>query len=288
MVIRVFQYGYNYGVWAKKREGNIRVVELPEARVINLTGTADTPSTEKMMLTQNGKVICEYEVENFNLLAHSVSDLEDRGLVILIPFYILKLQDRVKNAAAGAERKKVFAEMRGLLDSLLETVDNCMQKGKIDGQDMIEIIREMEKLNDQLFENYDEFFEEDGMKENYRRYSTMVFEQRDLKIAEKLAMRGVSADDIAQATELPFRKVKALLKKMEKSNQLFEPTREIVERTTKLVTKRVTERVTEQNRLEIAKKLLADGLLPERVAKNTDLPLERVKALQKQVTNDKC
>jgi hypothetical protein len=43
----------------------------------------------------------------------------------------------------------------------------------------------------------------------------------------------------------------------------------------------LAKRIREQNSLEIAKNLLADGLNPTKVAKNTGLPLAKVKALLK-------
>jgi hypothetical protein len=149
-----------------------------------------------------------------------------------------------------------------LLDSLVETVDNCSKKGAIDGQDMLEIIREMECLNEKLFENYDEFVEENKMQK-YMRYSTMLFEERDLKIARNMLAKGISPELVAYTTELPLTKVKALLRKMIKENQAIEPLKDMVER----------------NRLEIAINLQDDGLTPDRVARNTGLTLRKVKAL---------
>jgi hypothetical protein len=42
-----------------------------------------------------------------------------------------------------------------------------------------------------------------------------------------------------------------------------------------------TDKFKEEAKLEVAKNFLADGLSPERVAKNTGLPLGKVKALLK-------
>jgi hypothetical protein len=50
-----------------------------------------------------GKPSYDYEVENFNLLAHSVKELEKKGLAILLPFYVLKLREQVEKAAPGLE-----------------------------------------------------------------------------------------------------------------------------------------------------------------------------------------
>jgi hypothetical protein len=66
-------------------------------------------------------------------------------------------------------------------------------------------------------------------------------------------------------------------------SQIYEPYKEF-EEVTKMkddIILSTGEKMLLANNLEIARNLLADGLSPERVARNTGLPLAKVKALLK-------
>jgi hypothetical protein len=213
MMVRVFEYNFNDGSAKKTFEGDIRTIEFYQARVINFTGTALTPEEQTLRLRYSKSSYYDYTVQNFNLLNYSVKELEKKGLAILLPFYVLKMRKQVKKAAPGAERKKFSAPMRKLLDSLEESVENCSRKEYIDGQDALDIIRDLERLYLELYGKYEEFAEENNMaKEKFVRYSTLLKEETSLKIARNMLALGDSPEKAAKAAELPLAKVKALLK----------------------------------------------------------------------------
>jgi hypothetical protein len=213
MMIRVFEYGLNYGVWEKTFDGNIRTIEFPHARIIYLEGTEKTPQKQTLHLKFPDGSCYNYEVAIFNPLQHSVKELEKKGMAILLPFYVLKLRKQVEKAASGTERKKLSAKMLKLLDELYEAVGNCEQKGQIDEQDALDVLRGLVRLHKELFGKYDEFVEENTMAtEKYVRYSTIIMEEYGLKIARNLLNDGDSPERVARNTGLPLRKVKALLK----------------------------------------------------------------------------
>jgi hypothetical protein len=155
----------------------------------------------------------DYEVATFNPLRHSVKELEKKGMAILLPFYVLKLRKAVEKAGSGAERQKLSARMLKLLGELDEAVKNCEQKGQIDEQDALDILRNLARLHRELFGSYEEFVEENTiMQEKYVRYSTQILEEKAVEIARNLLNDGLSPERVARNTGLPLRKVKALLK----------------------------------------------------------------------------
>jgi hypothetical protein len=158
-------------------------------------------------------------------LAHSVKQLEKKGLTILLPFYILKLREEVEKAAPGIERKKLSVPLRKLLDELAATVDVCKQKGAIDEKDVHGIIKALDFLYQELYSQYKELAQEDSMlKEKLfetgqdiahraeRRGERRANAQASLKIAKNLLALGDSPERVTKATGLPLAKVKALLK----------------------------------------------------------------------------
>jgi predicted transposase/invertase (TIGR01784 family) len=110
--------------------------------------------------------------------------------------------------------------MRTLLDKVDGAVKNCREKGQIDEQDALDIIRDLDRLYAELYGGYEEFVEDENMKEKFIRYSTQIMEaakregklEGKLEVAKNLLAFGVSPEKVAQATELPLRQIKALLK----------------------------------------------------------------------------
>jgi hypothetical protein len=172
-------------------------------------------------LKNPGKPDYDYEVENFNLLAHSVKQLEKKGLTILLPFYVLKLREQVKKAAPGPGRKKLSVPLRKLLDELVETVDDCKRKGAIDDVAAHGIMKGLDYLYQELYSQYEELAQENSMlrdklfetgQDLVDRAEKRANAQRSLEIAKKSLAVGLSPEKVAQITGLPLRKVKALMK----------------------------------------------------------------------------
>jgi predicted transposase/invertase (TIGR01784 family) len=221
MAVRMFLYAFDRGVSKRTYENGIRTVEFVSARIINLQGTGKTPGFETLRLKVPGKADYDYEVENFNLLAYSVKQLEKKGLTILLPFYILKLRERVKTAAPGVGRKKLSVPLRKLLDELVVAVDDCKQKGAIDDVAAHGIIKGLDFLYQELYSQYEELAQEDSMlrdklfetgQDLVDRAERRANAQASLKIARNFLAYGLSPEDVAKNTGLPLAKVKALLK----------------------------------------------------------------------------
>jgi hypothetical protein len=235
MMIRVFEYGLAYGVGEKTFDKDIRTVIFPQARVIYLTTTGKPHEKQTLRLRFPDGFTYDYDVKTFNPLDHSVKELEKKGMSLLLPFYVMKMRDEVSKAD-GEERKKLSVKMKTLLDKVDEAVKNCREKGQIDDQDAVDIMRDLDRLYAELYGGYREFAEEDTMKERYVRYSTQIMEaarkegklegkqegklegklegkqEGKLEMGKSLLALGVSPEKVAKAANLPLRQIKALLK----------------------------------------------------------------------------
>jgi hypothetical protein len=221
MMIRVFEYGYYSGLSEKTFEdtieGTIRTIKIPPARIIYWEGTSQTPPEQTLRLRFSDGSYYDYGVETFEPLKHSVKELGKKGLAILLPFYVLKLRKQVEKAAPGTERKRLTGGMRELFEELEQAAASCEKKGFIEGTDGIEIMTGLERLFRELYGRYDEFVEEDSMLQEKLDLYTDKFkeeggEEKALEIAKNLFAFGLSPEDVAKNTDLPLRKVKALLK----------------------------------------------------------------------------
>ncbi|GHU44108.1 hypothetical protein FACS1894190_15200 [Spirochaetia bacterium] len=161
----------------------------------------------------------DYKVDTFNLLDHSVDELEKQGLALLLPFYVLKMRRQVQKAKGEDELKKLSDQLKALLDELLGAVGNLNKKGQIDGKDVEGLVRGMERLYKELFSQYKELAEGDIMLEEKLDYYTDKFvEQGEIKKAKEMAKNllnlGVGIDIIAKASGLPLKTIKALQAKV--------------------------------------------------------------------------
>jgi hypothetical protein len=195
----------------KTYDGGIRSIVLPQARIVYLTTKGKTPEKQTMRLQFPDGFTYDYAVKAFNPLDHSIKELEKKGMIIILPFYVMKMREDVAKAD-GVGRKKLSAKMKTLLDKVDETVKDCREKGQIDGQDALDIIRNLDRLYAELYGGYEEFVEDENMKEKFVRYSTQILEQRSLEIAKNFLALDVSPQKVAQATGLSLRQIKALLK----------------------------------------------------------------------------
>jgi hypothetical protein len=232
MMIRVFEYGFYTGIWQKTYENDIRTIEFPRARVIYLEGTEQIPAKQILRLKFPNNSCYDYEVSTFNLLEHSVADLEKRGLVLLLPFYLLKVRKQVTEAQDGEERKKLSKPVKKLLEGLLNAVDRCGNKGKIEEDDAKGLINGLERLYTELFGPYKELAEGDIMLADKLDYYT---DRKDallaakaneikakaneieikalLKVAKSLLAMGDNVEKVAKATGLPLKTLRSLQKK---------------------------------------------------------------------------
>jgi hypothetical protein len=229
MMIRVFEYGYYSGLTEKTFENGVRTVEIAPAKIIYWQGASKTLAKQTLLLKFPDGFSYNYEVETFTPLTHSVKELEKKGLAILLPFYVLKLRKQVENAKNSDERKKLSKQMQTLLDELVETVEDCERKGKIENDDVPDILGGLELLYQELYAQYKEFVEEDIMLQKKLVFyldgkveakvaeivEAKVAEKADeisLKIAKNMLVFGDSLEKVAKITGLPLAKVKAALK----------------------------------------------------------------------------
>jgi hypothetical protein len=188
--------------------------------VIYLEGTEKYPKEQILRLKFPDQSCYDYKIEPLNLLTCSVADLEKKGLAILLPFYVLKLREQVKNAKDSAELKILSKPVKELLADLLKTIDRFKEKGKIGDTDAQDLLQGLERLYRELFDQYEELVE------------------GDIMLRDKLDLYGDDREKIGEKKG----EEKALMK--------------------------------------VAKNMLAEGIIPTKVAKCTGLPLKTVKALQ--------
>ncbi len=90
IVLRVFEYGF-YHALENRQDDSFRL-DFPEPVVIYLVDNPDIPPESTLHINFSGQGTFDYHVRNFIYPRHSLSELEQKKLIVLIPFQMLRLR----------------------------------------------------------------------------------------------------------------------------------------------------------------------------------------------------
>jgi hypothetical protein len=169
IALRVFEYGWQAGLRGKAVLDNVITVKFPSPMVLYWETTKSTPDTVILRLEFPDGKSYDYEVKSFKFLSHTMKELEEKNLVILLPFYLLKLRKRVNlalklpAAKSKAKLRELVAEMREIEEELMLALERSNKAGVISDSDALEILDHSEKMYEELYSSYDEFMEEESL-----------------------------------------------------------------------------------------------------------------------------
>lgn len=92
IVFRVFEYGYHHADRMRASSTDYYVLHFPEPKIIYLYATKDIPDIYTLRLDFGTQGYFDYKVPVFKYLETSLEDLNQKKLIILIPFQLLKLR----------------------------------------------------------------------------------------------------------------------------------------------------------------------------------------------------
>lgn len=227
MALRVFRYGFEESLRSRSFADGEITLPFPQVRVIYWETSRKTPDTLTVNLVFPDGTRHKYEVEAFKFLDHSIAELEERNMSILLPFYVLKLRKQVKAARTGKRRLELSKEMEGIIDKLEATVRRSAGAGVLDEEDTLMVLNDLNQLYQELYNGYNEFrrtdemrFEKyehpiEGLKRELKRKAIRQGQregrrEEQREIALKLKADGLSAEKIAAYTGLSPEKIEKL------------------------------------------------------------------------------
>jgi hypothetical protein len=161
IAVRVFEYGFMEGLRTKttSENGSKISIKFPNARIIYWETTKKAPDEVTLTLGFPDGEHYNYVVRTVKFLDHTIKDLEAQKLVILLPFYVLKLRKRAVNARTSKRRMELAKEIKPILEELMAAADRAEQTGLMSGSDKRIVLEHMERLYKELFAQYDEYKE---------------------------------------------------------------------------------------------------------------------------------
>ncbi|MHC6204251.1 hypothetical protein ACYULU_13800 [Breznakiellaceae bacterium SP9] len=144
------------------------------------------------------------------MLEHSIKELEDRKLCLLLPFYALKLRRRIAEAKSSTRRQALFEELLTIRSDLEAAVSRSVKAGILDKEDEQKVKDSLEKLFSYLYTNYTE----------YKGVKTMVDSARvELDRGLDILERRIVADKIVEMAEVAQWKLRETEQELQESER---------------------------------------------------------------------
>ena len=138
-------------------------------------------------------------------------------MVILLPFYLLKLRRRIENAKKRKDSATAIREnapaLKDLINKILKTLADNENAGYITGYDAFVLSGLVKMFYDHLYGTIQEFIDE-GVSTMLDDILLVEYEEEIIDAKLKMAMgmlkKGMSPEDVAEISEFPIGKIRKL------------------------------------------------------------------------------
>ena len=151
MCLRIFEYSVSVALKDKyiSESGSHMRIEMPAPAVVYF----EDSKTEDFLTIEvvfPGKRSVLYKVPAFNVLEHKVSELEH--VVLLLPFYLLKIRKELKKSGEDStKRKKLAKDLAGYVAEICEVLRRSRENFYISDKDALMLQERMSVMHTELY-----------------------------------------------------------------------------------------------------------------------------------------
>ena len=219
IVVRAFEYGFQHAISSRTDNS---ALHFPEPIVIYLDTGVEVPEYSSLTLDFGTQGTFEYQVKNFVYQKHEIQELNQKKLIVLIPFQLLKLRKIVEDKPT---RENFNLLQNVMINDIIKSIKANQQVGNITVDDANQLRELTLQLYDHIYAHYEELGGHDNMKpllegamelplDKYRIQIDELEHEMDALVQKKAALEQKSAalEQKSAALEEENRKLKALLK----------------------------------------------------------------------------
>lgn len=160
IIFRVFDYGYHHAETTRSYQDNCYVLRFPEPKIIYLYTTKDIPDTYTLRLDFGSQGYFDYQTPVFKYLESSVEELNQKKLIILIPFQLLKLRKLLQKDRSPSNLRA----LQNLIENdILGSIETNLLSGNISINDAYRLRQLTKLLYDYIYAHYAEMEELNDM-----------------------------------------------------------------------------------------------------------------------------
>lgn len=155
-IFRVFDYGYVHARQNSIKNKDSYILKFPEPKIIYLYYERTIPDEYILTLDFGSQGTFDYKVSTFKFLDISIDELNQKKMVILIPFALLKLRKILKQERTP---ENLTALKKLIQNDIIGSIDVNEQAGNITCDDARKLKRQTLKLYEHIYSHYDELKE---------------------------------------------------------------------------------------------------------------------------------
>ncbi len=153
IILRVFDYSYSHAVRNATGEAGRYYIRFPEPKVIYLYSTKNIPDEYVLDLDFGKQGVFHYSVSVCKFQEISTEELNDRKMVILIPFALLKVRELLKKKRSP-ENLELLKKL--IQDDIIKSIDKNLALGNITVSDAQRLRRYTHKLYKHVYSHFKE------------------------------------------------------------------------------------------------------------------------------------
>ena len=194
IIFRVFSYGAGYADKTKKilqdEDGqNIYQICFPNPCIIYLSNVSESvPDTYSLSVDLGLDAPILYRVPVVKLMNCSTEDINNRKMVILVPFFLLKLRERLRNKKYRTPEN--IASLKSLIKTdIMGSIDKNIELGNITLEDGAQLYKLTQVLYTKLYSYYEETEEVTDMVDQSIVTFVDEFQEQKAKLEQEIADR---------------------------------------------------------------------------------------------------
>ena len=153
IVFRVFDYSFQHANRQRISEDKFYLLNFPEPKIIYLYSETKIPDKYTLRLHFGKQGHFDYEVSTFNFLNTSLQELNQKKLIILIPFQLLKL----RKLLSQTRTPETVQQLQNLIEhDILNSIKTNLENNNISPDDYKRLISLTQKLLNHLYAQYPE------------------------------------------------------------------------------------------------------------------------------------
>ena len=239
IVFRVFEYGYHHADHMRASTDEFYVLNFPEPKIIYLYATKDIPDTYTLRLNFGTQGHFDYKVPVFKYLETSLEELNQKKLIILIPFQLLKLRKLLQKS----RNPENLQALQNLIEhDILGSIATNFSLGNISINDAYKLQRLTKQLYDYIYAHYAEMKELNDMTDESLLLDIDILEMKyekalaelDEQLAAKNSELAEKISELAEKDSALAEKDSALAKKDSALEQALLENRQLREELEKL------------------------------------------------------
>jgi hypothetical protein len=200
------------------------VLNFPEPKIIYIYSTRPVPDEYELMLDFGTQGNFKYKVQTVKLHKMSIQEINDRKMIILIPFKLLELREAIKKDRG---RMTVDALQSLVFDGIIGSIRKNVELGNITRSDGRTLINMTKYLYDYLYAQYSEFREVTKLTDQSILLEIEIVEQRceeRVRKAKEEAEKEAEKKAKEMAEEMAKEKAKEMVEEMakEKAEEMAE------------------------------------------------------------------